>query len=69
MRTNLPRLYFVAGFLYQMVLQYSICPGSSDPIYVITYYVKWVTSSWTHSSLRDHERLSQKQDGSVWFQS
>ena len=26
-----------------------VCPKSLDPIYIITYYIKWVTS-WTHSS-------------------
>ena len=24
-------------------------PESSDPFYVVTYYTKWVTTSWTHS--------------------
>ena len=27
----------------------TICPGSSDPFYIVSYYIKWVTSSWTHS--------------------
>ena len=22
-------------------------PGSSDPFYIVTYYIKWVTTSWT----------------------
>ena len=26
-----------------------LCPGSSDPFYVVSYYIKWVTTSWTHS--------------------
>ena len=25
----------------------TICPRSSDPFYMITYYMKWVTTSWT----------------------
>ena len=25
-----------------------MCPGSSDPFYVVTYYIKWVTTSWTY---------------------
>ena len=25
-----------------------MCPRSSDPIYVVNYYVKWVTTSWTY---------------------
>ena len=27
----------------------SVCPRSSDPFYVVTYYLKWVTTSWTYS--------------------
>ena len=32
-----------------IVLICTICPGSSDPFYIVTYYIKWVTTSWTHS--------------------
>ena len=28
-----------------------MCPGSSDPFYIVTYYIKWVTTSWTYSIL------------------
>ena len=28
-----------------------MCPRSSDPFYVVTYYLKWVTTSWTYSIL------------------
>ena len=24
---------------------YTVCPRSSDPFYVVTYYIKWVTTS------------------------
>ena len=27
---------------------HTICPGSSDPFYIVSYYIKWVTTSWTH---------------------
>ena len=27
---------------------YTICPVSSDPFYIVTYYIKWVTTSWIH---------------------
>ena len=30
---------------------YTVCPRSSGPFYVVTYYIKWVTTSWTHSTL------------------
>ena len=31
--------------------QGTICQGSSDPFYIVSYYIKWVTTSWTHSTL------------------
>ena len=27
----------------------TVCPGSSDPFYIVSYYIKWVTTYWTHS--------------------
>ena len=27
---------------------YTVCP--SDPFYTVTYYIKWVTTSWTYST-------------------
>ena len=29
---------------------YTVGPGSSDPFYIVTYYIKWVTISWTYST-------------------
>ena len=26
-----------------------MCPGSSEPFHIVTYYMKWVTTSWTYS--------------------
>ena len=28
----------------------TVCPRSSDPFCVVTYYTKWVTTSWTYST-------------------
>ena len=28
----------------------TVCPGSSDPFYILTYYIRLVTTSWTHSN-------------------
>ena len=28
----------------------TVSPRSSDPFYIVTSYIKWVTSSWTDSS-------------------
>jgi len=37
-------------FYFEFVkINYTICPRSSDPFYIVTY-VKWVTTSWTHSN-------------------
>ena len=27
--------------------QGTVCPRSSDPFYIVSYYIKWVTTSWT----------------------
>ena len=34
---------------HERYIQYTIFPRSSDPYYIVTYYIKWVTTSWTHS--------------------
>ena len=34
------------GFIFK---KYTVCPRSSDPFYIVTYYIKWVTTPWTHS--------------------
>ena len=39
-------------------VQCIIYPRSSDPFYKVTYYIKWVTTSWTHSTLRLSTALS-----------
>ena len=28
----------------------TVSPRSSDPFYIVTYYIKWVTTSWTDSN-------------------
>ena len=28
----------------------TLCPRSLDPLYIVICYVKWVKTSWTHSS-------------------
>ena len=27
----------------------TVCPRSSDPFYIVSYYIKWVTTSWRYS--------------------
>ena len=37
-------IYFEISYTY-----HTLCPRSSDPFYIVSYYIKWVTPSWTHS--------------------
>ena len=40
------------GFLRESsygFVEYNAFPRSSDPIYIVSYYLKWVTTSWTYS--------------------
>ena len=43
----------------------TVCPRSSDPIYIVSYYIKWVTTSWTHSMYVNIFYWCQKSRG-VW---
>ena len=38
------------------MVQCTVCPGSSDPIYIVSYYIKWGTTSWTGGKERERER-------------
>ena len=40
--------------------KYTVCPGSSDPFYIVTYQIKWVTTSWTHSMNSTNAAIIQK---------
>ena len=31
------------------MILYTVCPRSSDLFYIVTYYIKQVTTSWTYS--------------------
>ena len=48
----------------------TVCPRSSDPFYVVTYYIKWVTTSWTDGqytyipvSTQDHRLVVSVHEG------
>ena len=28
------------------------CPRSNDPFYIVSYYIKWFTTSWTYSTVK-----------------
>ena len=32
----------------------TVCPRSSDPFYKVSYYIKWVPTSWTYSISLKH---------------
>ena len=44
------------------VHKYTVCPKSSDPLYIVTYCIKWVTTSWTHSSISSTHIQCTKRD-------
>ena len=31
-----------------IAIRHTVCPGSSDPFYLVTYYIKRVTTPWTY---------------------
>ena len=31
----------------------TVCPRSSDPFYVVNYYIKWVTTIWTDGTVAE----------------
>ena len=31
---------------------YTICPRNSDPFYIVSCYIKWVTTSWAYSRIQ-----------------
>ena len=33
-----------------IAVAYTICPRSSDSFFIVSYYIKWVTTSWSHIS-------------------
>ena len=37
-----------------------MCPRSSDPLYIVSYYIKRVSTSWTHSKYSDFDLVWDK---------
>ena len=35
---------------YHICNKNTVCPRSNDPFCIVTYYIKWVTTSWTYST-------------------
>ena len=38
-------------YFLDILYLYTICSRRSDPFYIVSYYIKWVTTSWTYSSI------------------
>ena len=49
---SLCRYQCLYWYIIEFNAVYTVCPGSSDPFYIVTYYIKWITPSWTHSTQR-----------------
>ena len=45
-------LYCTDSIRVMVILDGTICPWSSDPFYIVTYCIKWVTTSWTYSIIK-----------------
>ena len=37
-----------------------MCPRSSDTFYIVTFYIKWVITSWTPSSKKEERDNPEK---------
>ena len=46
---NPNKFYMILGLHAAIVLIFgdTVCPRSSDPYYIVSYYSKWITTSWT----------------------
>ena len=47
--SSLPRMYARGTAKPNITFMNTICPRSLDPIYIVTYYIKWVKTPWTYS--------------------
>ena len=41
----------ILKIIYRTIL-YTICPKRSYPFYIVTYYIKWATTSWPYSTYK-----------------
>ena len=57
---------YIFECLSTLLSLYTICPRSSDPFYVVSYYIKWVTTSWTHSTYHI-EIMRLLRQGFFWY--
>ena len=48
-----PGFYIVVVVAYHVTMiaiGRAVCPRSSDPFYIVSYYKKWAISFWTYST-------------------
>ena len=43
----------------------TVCPGRSGLFYIVCYYIKWVTTSWTHSILESMAKVDLNHSSSL----
>ena len=43
-------LLFIGQQNHDTANNFTVCPRSIDPFYVVIYNIKWAKTSWTHSS-------------------
>ena len=55
--------YFIPAAFPLLKIKTTICPRSSDPFNIATYYIKWVTTFWTHS----RGKLEKQQGKKEWL--
>ena len=46
----------VVHFLFMI----NVCPRSSAPFYVVNYYIKWATTSWTYCTMKIGQNFLEK---------
>ena len=46
---NIRYVWLILLQLFIFFTHYTVCPGSSDQFYILSTYIKWLTTSWKHS--------------------
>ena len=42
---------YTSLFGVKNISMHTVCPRSRDSFYLVNYYIKWVTTSWTHRTI------------------
>ena len=49
MKEKLVNSNLYRGILIDVLDGYTVCPRRSGPFYIVSYYIKWGTTTWTHT--------------------